>query len=255
MLQGAPAAALAHSTLPCGSQGFDADLRSQCPVVLLQAQLGLAHAFSRSKVKFNVNRVDNMIIQARRAVCVWLVATHDEVVWLWAPGTGLHVFGTATTLQMALCSFGCCPGSHGLPVLLCALRQANLLLRQLGLPGLVFVFAAEAWPALLRLLPAHAGLSVLLCAGCVFGCLSLCEKTSVHGGLFCLAHHQIVLSRFMIPMPVLLVTFAASTTPVAPQSCPFRLAKQVCSAPHTITPLARRPLPCWTPWTKTSTPS
>ena len=40
-----------------------------CPVVLLQAQLGLAHAFSRSKVKFNVNRVDNMIIQARRAVC------------------------------------------------------------------------------------------------------------------------------------------------------------------------------------------
>jgi nucleolar protein 56 len=29
-----------------------------------QAQLGLAHSFSRSKVKFNVNRVDNMIIQA-----------------------------------------------------------------------------------------------------------------------------------------------------------------------------------------------
>ena len=32
--------------------------------ILLQAQLGLAHAYSRAKVKFNVNRVDNMIIQA-----------------------------------------------------------------------------------------------------------------------------------------------------------------------------------------------
>lgn len=29
-----------------------------------KAQLGLAHAYSRAKVKFNVNRVDNMIIQA-----------------------------------------------------------------------------------------------------------------------------------------------------------------------------------------------
>ncbi|KAI0987524.1 hypothetical protein GJ496_009158 [Pomphorhynchus laevis] len=29
-----------------------------------QAQLGLSHAYSRSKVKFNVNRVDNMIIQS-----------------------------------------------------------------------------------------------------------------------------------------------------------------------------------------------
>lgn len=29
-----------------------------------QAQLGLAHSYSRAKVKFNVNRVDNMIIQA-----------------------------------------------------------------------------------------------------------------------------------------------------------------------------------------------
>lgn len=33
-------------------------------VHVLQAQLGLAHAYSRAKVKFNVNRVDNMIIQA-----------------------------------------------------------------------------------------------------------------------------------------------------------------------------------------------
>ena len=29
-----------------------------------RAQLGLGHAYSRSKVKFNVNRVDNMIIQS-----------------------------------------------------------------------------------------------------------------------------------------------------------------------------------------------
>lgn len=28
------------------------------------AQRGLAHSYSRAKVKFNVNRVDNMIIQA-----------------------------------------------------------------------------------------------------------------------------------------------------------------------------------------------
>lgn len=34
------------------------------PPFPLQAQLGLAHAYSRAKVKFNVNRVDNMIIQA-----------------------------------------------------------------------------------------------------------------------------------------------------------------------------------------------
>jgi hypothetical protein len=30
-----------------------------------RAQLGLAHSYSRAKVKFNVNRQDNMIIQAR----------------------------------------------------------------------------------------------------------------------------------------------------------------------------------------------
>ena len=29
-----------------------------------RAQLGLAHSYSRAKVKFNVNRSDNMIIQA-----------------------------------------------------------------------------------------------------------------------------------------------------------------------------------------------
>jgi hypothetical protein len=31
---------------------------------LEKAQLGLGHSYSRSKVKFNVNRVDNMIIQS-----------------------------------------------------------------------------------------------------------------------------------------------------------------------------------------------
>ena len=31
---------------------------------LVKAQLGLGHAYSRSKLKFNVNRIDNMIIQA-----------------------------------------------------------------------------------------------------------------------------------------------------------------------------------------------
>lgn len=31
---------------------------------LKRAQLGLAHSYSRAKVKFNVNKVDNMIIQA-----------------------------------------------------------------------------------------------------------------------------------------------------------------------------------------------
>ena len=28
------------------------------------AQLGLGHSYSRTKVKFNVNRMDNMVIQA-----------------------------------------------------------------------------------------------------------------------------------------------------------------------------------------------
>lgn len=33
------------------------------PVAAVKAQLGLGHAYSRAKVKFNVHRVDNMIIQ------------------------------------------------------------------------------------------------------------------------------------------------------------------------------------------------
>jgi len=30
---------------------------------MARAQLGLAHSYSRAKVKFNVNKADNMIIQ------------------------------------------------------------------------------------------------------------------------------------------------------------------------------------------------
>ena len=33
-----------------------------------KAQLGLAHSYSRAKVKFNVNRVDNMIIQVLKTL-------------------------------------------------------------------------------------------------------------------------------------------------------------------------------------------
>lgn len=36
---------------------------------LAKAQLGLAHSYSRAKVKFNVNKADNMIIQVG-ACCV-----------------------------------------------------------------------------------------------------------------------------------------------------------------------------------------
>lgn len=39
-----------------------------------RASLGLAHAYSRAKVKFNVKKVDNMIIQA-----IALMDTLDKV--------------------------------------------------------------------------------------------------------------------------------------------------------------------------------
>ena len=38
-----------------------------------KAQLGLGHSYSRAKVKFNVNRVDNMVIQA-----IFLLDTLDK---------------------------------------------------------------------------------------------------------------------------------------------------------------------------------
>ncbi|GKE30399.1 nucleolar protein 56-like protein [Tanacetum coccineum] len=45
------------------------------PGDLKKAQLGLAHSYSRAKVKFNVNRVDNMVIQA-----IFLLDTLDKDV-------------------------------------------------------------------------------------------------------------------------------------------------------------------------------
>eukprot|EP00698_Gefionella_okellyi_P017066 TRINITY_DN4948_c0_g2_i1.p1 TRINITY_DN4948_c0_g2~~TRINITY_DN4948_c0_g2_i1.p1 ORF type:complete len:556 (+),score=169.01 TRINITY_DN4948_c0_g2_i1:49-1716(+) len=43
---------------------FEQLIKSLKPGMLHHAQLGLAHSYSRSKVKFNVNRSDNMVIQA-----------------------------------------------------------------------------------------------------------------------------------------------------------------------------------------------
>ena len=43
------------------------------PGDLEKSQLGLAHSYSRAKVKFNVNRVDNMVIQA-----IFLLDTLDK---------------------------------------------------------------------------------------------------------------------------------------------------------------------------------
>lgn len=45
------------------------------PGDLEKAQLGLGHSYSRAKVKFNVNRVDNMVIQA-----IFLLDTLDKDV-------------------------------------------------------------------------------------------------------------------------------------------------------------------------------
>ena len=50
------------------TRGIRANIERYLPqlgdATLARAQLGLGHAYSRSKVKFNVNRVDNMIIQS-----------------------------------------------------------------------------------------------------------------------------------------------------------------------------------------------
>ncbi|KAL9170138.1 hypothetical protein ABFS82_04G124700 [Erythranthe guttata] len=43
---------------------FDRFIENLKPGDLEKAQLGLGHSYSRAKVKFNVNRVDNMVIQA-----------------------------------------------------------------------------------------------------------------------------------------------------------------------------------------------
>jgi nucleolar protein 56 len=43
---------------------FTRYIKALRPTDLIQSQLGLGHSYSRSKVKFNVHRVDNMIIQS-----------------------------------------------------------------------------------------------------------------------------------------------------------------------------------------------
>ncbi|GJZ27198.1 nucleolar protein 56-like protein, partial [Tanacetum coccineum] len=54
---------------------FDTFIKNLKPGDLEKAQLGLAHSYSRAKVKFNVNRVDNMVIQA-----IFLLDTLDKDV-------------------------------------------------------------------------------------------------------------------------------------------------------------------------------
>ncbi|KAJ6802743.1 nucleolar protein 56-like [Iris pallida] len=54
---------------------FDRFVKDLKPTDLEKSQLGLGHSFSRAKVKFNVNRVDNMVIQA-----IFLLDTLDKDV-------------------------------------------------------------------------------------------------------------------------------------------------------------------------------
>ncbi|KFK38628.1 hypothetical protein AALP_AA3G138900 [Arabis alpina] len=53
-----------HELLRGVRQHFDRFIKDLKAGDLEKAQLGLAHSYSRAKVKFNVNRVDNMVIQA-----------------------------------------------------------------------------------------------------------------------------------------------------------------------------------------------
>ncbi|KAK4486142.1 hypothetical protein RD792_008810 [Penstemon davidsonii] len=54
---------------------FDRFIENLKPGDLEKAQLGLGHSYSRAKVKFNVNRVDNMVIQA-----IFILDTLDKDV-------------------------------------------------------------------------------------------------------------------------------------------------------------------------------
>ncbi|PNT01263.1 hypothetical protein POPTR_015G092900v4 [Populus trichocarpa] len=54
---------------------FERFIKDLKPGDLEKAQLGLGHSYSRAKVKFNVNRVDNMVIQA-----IFLLDTLDKDV-------------------------------------------------------------------------------------------------------------------------------------------------------------------------------
>ncbi|CAH2053871.1 unnamed protein product [Thlaspi arvense] len=62
-----------HELLRGVRQHFDRFINDLKPGDLEKAQLGLAHSYSRAKVKFNVNRVDNMVIQA-----IFLLDTLDK---------------------------------------------------------------------------------------------------------------------------------------------------------------------------------
>ncbi|XP_010499575.1 PREDICTED: nucleolar protein 56 [Camelina sativa] len=64
-----------HELLRGVRQHFDRFIKDLKPGDLEKAQLGLAHSYSRAKVKFNVNRVDNMVIQA-----IFLLDTLDKDV-------------------------------------------------------------------------------------------------------------------------------------------------------------------------------
>ncbi|PWA67650.1 NOP5, N-terminal [Artemisia annua] len=76
-----------ETKIPCESNEFDLELirgirlhfdkliEGLKPGDLEKAQLGLGHSYSRAKVKFNVNRVDNMVIQA-----IFLLDTLDKDV-------------------------------------------------------------------------------------------------------------------------------------------------------------------------------
>ncbi|KAL1204821.1 putative nucleolar protein 5-1 [Cardamine amara subsp. amara] len=62
-----------HELIRGVRQHFDRFIKDLKPGDLEKAQLGLAHSYSRAKVKFNVNRVDNMVIQA-----IFLLDTLDK---------------------------------------------------------------------------------------------------------------------------------------------------------------------------------
>ncbi|CAN8259569.1 unnamed protein product [Cochlearia groenlandica] len=62
-----------HELLRGVRMHFDRFIKDLKPGDLEKAQLGLAHSYSRAKVKFNVNRVDNMVIQA-----IFLLDTLDK---------------------------------------------------------------------------------------------------------------------------------------------------------------------------------
>lgn len=72
-----------------------------------RAQLGLAHSYSRAKVKFNVNKADNMIIQVRAGL------THEPGAWL---SLELNLAGEGRLGARPAC------GLEGLPAKLAAHR-------------------------------------------------------------------------------------------------------------------------------------